>query len=46
MESDKFNFTDEEFISVLNLVCEMDMGPGEEYSYGIEFDSLGMELFS
>ena len=38
MESDKFSFTDEEFISVLNLVCEMDMGPGEEYTPIIDID--------
>tara|TARA_B100000809_G_C14591247_1_gene333730 strand:- start:123 stop:449 length:327 start_codon:yes stop_codon:yes gene_type:complete len=54
MESDTFNFTDEEFIAVLNLVCEMDMGPGEEYTpitnidedlHMERFDSMGMMLF-
>jgi len=54
MGSGEFNFTDEEFISVLNLVCEMDMGPGEEYTPIIDidedlhierYDSMGMMLF-
>ena len=54
MESDKFNFTDEEFIAVLNLVCEMDMGPGDKYTPIINidedlhierYDSMGIMLF-
>jgi hypothetical protein len=27
----KFNFTDEEFISVINLICKLDAPMGEEY---------------
>lgn len=27
----KFNFTDEEFISVINLICKLDAPLGEEY---------------
>lgn len=54
MGSTKFGFTDEEFIAVLNLVCKMDMGPGEDYApitnidedLHIErYDSMGMMLF-
>ena len=54
MEADKFGFTDEEFIKVMNIICEMDMGPGEEYTpitsidedLHIErYDSMGMLMF-
>ncbi len=54
MDSNKFGFTDEEFISVFNIICEMDMGPGEEYTpitsidedLHIErYDSMGMLMF-
>ena len=54
MGSDKFGFTDKEFISVLNLVCKLDMGPEEEYvpitdideDLKIErYDSMAMMLF-
>ncbi|SVB88671.1 uncharacterized protein METZ01_LOCUS241525 [marine metagenome] len=54
MGSGEFNFTDKEFIDVLNVVCAMDMGPGEEYTpittmdeqLNIQrFDSMGILLF-
>jgi hypothetical protein len=54
MGTDKFGFTDKEFIKVLNIICEMDMGPGEEYTpitsidedLHIErYDSMGMMMF-
>jgi len=54
MGLDKFGFTDEEFIAAINLVCEMDIGPGEEYipitsineDLKLErYDSMGMMLF-
>jgi len=54
METNTFKFTNDEFIAVLNLLCKMDMGPGEEYipitdideDLHIErYDSMGMMLF-
>ena len=54
MESDKFGFTDEEFMAAINLLCEMDMGPGEKYTpitsidedlHLERYDSMGMMLF-
>jgi len=54
MRPDNFGFTDEEFIAVLNLVCKLDMSPGEEYipvvsidenMHTERFDSMGIMIF-
>ena len=43
MESDKFNFTDEEFLNVVNLLCKLDLDE-DEYTPLTSMDAhLNME---
>jgi hypothetical protein len=54
MENVKFNFTDDEFLQVMNLICKSDVPFGEEYKPLVSMDdridlgrldSLGMMVF-
>ena len=54
MSSTEFNFTDEEFLTVINLMCKMDMPAGKEFIpvahmeellNAERLDSLGIVVF-